>query len=86
MVSTNINNESEGIQSGSGSGSDSKPKLNPEAELKTAIEPPEERTFNCFPKLAPGLRIRIWKEACNVTSNVGLWIRHDGEIHSIFPY
>jgi hypothetical protein len=85
-ASANINSQSESVQSSSGSSSDSKTRLNSEVELKTTIEPPEERTFNCFPKLAPGLRIRIWKEACNVTRNLDLWIRHGGEIHGIFPY
>ncbi|KAE9366646.1 hypothetical protein N431DRAFT_445360 [Stipitochalara longipes BDJ] len=49
-------------------------KLEGEFESMSAFKTQEERTFTCFPKLAPEIRIKIWKEACKVTRNVDLWV------------
>jgi hypothetical protein len=52
-----------------------------ESTYEYALEPkfdpgvmknPEKAAFSCFPKLAAELRIRVWKEACQVTRNIDI--------------
>jgi 2EXR family len=59
---------------------DAESEPEPNLEPTAVIKPIEEHTFTLFPKLAPELRIRIWKEACNVTRNVDLWVHDSGKI------
>jgi len=82
MASTNTNFDGEpeeDAQSSNDSSVETEPHvkdLEPkfEAQSTTIIVPPKARKFTCFPKLAPELRGKIWKEACKVTRNVDLWV------------